>query len=93
MPRTQKTLLCLSLFCTWQLDVSLISTPTQNQPNSYAKEIKDWRTERQNNLMADDGWLTVTGLFFLKEGHNSFGTNANNDIVLPAGPKQAGFFE
>ena len=93
MPRTQRVLLFLSLFCIWQLDVFLISTLSLNQPSGYLTEIKNWRTERQNNLLADDGWLTVTGLFFLKEGHNSFGTNPDNDIVLPAGPKQAGSFE
>lgn len=93
MPRTQRILLFLNLFCIWQLDVFLISTLSQNQPSGYLTEIKNWRTERQNNLLADDGWLTVTGLFFLKEGHNSFGTNPDNDIVLPAGPKQAGSFE
>ena len=69
MPRTQGTLFFLSLFCIWQLDTSLISTPSLSQQSGYFKEIKNWRTERQNNLMADDGWLTVTGLFFLKEGH------------------------
>ena len=93
MSRTQQMLLFLCLFSIWQFNVSLISTPSQNQQSDYVTEIKNWRIERENNLTADDGWLTVTGLFFLKEGHNSFGTNLGNDIVLPVGPRKAGSFK
>ena len=50
---------------------------------------------REERLKADDGWLTVAGLFFLKNGENSFGADPLNDIVLPAGsaPAQLGVFE
>src|SRR5690348_10476269 len=59
----------------------------------YESEIAAWRAERENKLKADDGWLTVAGLFWLKEGRNTFGRAASNDIVLPAGPEHAGAFE
>ena len=59
-------------------------------PNDYAAEIEAWRTEREARLKADDGWLTLTGLFFLNEGDNSFGSSPQNDIELRAGPEQAG---
>ena len=59
-------------------------------PNDYAAEIEAWRTEREARLKADDGWLTLTGLFFLNEGDNSFGSSPQNDIELRAGPERAG---
>ncbi len=59
-------------------------------PRDYAAEIEAWRTEREARLKADDGWLTLTGLFFLNEGDNSFGSSPQNDIELRAGPERAG---
>ena len=32
-----------------------------------------WRSQRVNSLTSDSGWLTLTGLFWLKAGDNSFG--------------------
>jgi len=62
------------------------------QEDSYVAEIEGWRSEREQKLTADDGWLTVTGLFFLREGENTFGADPLSDIVLPSGPPQAGTF-
>ena len=39
---------------------------------SYQDSIAKWRMEREAALKADGGWLTVTGLFWLKEGPNRF---------------------
>ena len=61
--------------------------------DSYLHEVEAWRTEREAKLQARDGWLTVAGLFFLREGKNSFGTGPLNDIVLPEGPEKAGIFQ
>ena len=58
--------------------------------NDYAAEIEAWRTEREARLKADDGWLTLSGLFFLNEGDNSLGSSPQNDIELRAGPVRAG---
>ena len=33
----------------------------------YQQEVDQWRAERQRKLAADDGWLTVVGLDWLKE--------------------------
>jgi uncharacterized protein (DUF1684 family) len=61
----------------------------------YATEIQKWRTDREARLKSDEGWLTVAGLFWLKDGSNRFGADPGNDIVLPAGsaPARAGTFE
>ncbi len=61
-------------------------------PNDYAAEIETWRLDREERLKADDGWLTLTGLFFLHEGENSFGASSDNDIVLRTGSDHAGVF-
>lgn len=63
--------------------------------DAYVAQIEQWRREREKRLAADDGWLTVAGLFWLKEGPNSFGTHPSCDIVLPEGsaPPRAGVFE
>jgi uncharacterized protein len=51
---------------------------------TYQSEIAKWRKQREAELLADDGWLTVTGLFWLHQGANRFGSGAANEIVLPS---------
>jgi uncharacterized protein (DUF1684 family) len=36
----------------------------------YAAELAKWRARKEADLKSDGGWLTVTGLFWLKEGQN-----------------------
>ncbi|HET6372467.1 MAG TPA: DUF1684 domain-containing protein, partial [Candidatus Polarisedimenticolia bacterium] len=59
------------------------------EPIPYEREIAQWREAREARLKADGGWLTVAGLFWLKEGENKFGTDPAGDIVLPAGSAAA----
>jgi uncharacterized protein (DUF1684 family) len=67
----------------------------QAGPQDYRAEIQQWRRHRLAALQADDGWLTVVGLFCLKEGRKTVGAGPTNDIVLPKGsaPAQVGVFE
>jgi len=44
--------------------------------------IDTWRAERVGRLTSDTGWLTLAGLFWLKEGENSFGRASSNALVL-----------
>ena len=60
---------------------------------SYRATIDQWRTDHEAGLKAEDGWLTVSGLFWLKEGMNRAGANQSNEIVLPRGPADLGAFE
>jgi len=60
----------------------------------YREEIEQWRQKREAALRADGGWLTVSGLFWLKEGPNSIGSDASNDILLPeSAPAHLGAIE
>ena len=52
-------------------------------PNIYAKEIAQWQTERLAELKSENGWLTLIGLFWLKEGDNNLGNDPGNEVVLP----------
>lgn len=67
--------------------------PSASQTDAYRTEQEQWRAERQAALLADDGWLTVAALYFLREGDNTFGASPVNDLVLPDGPARAGTFE
>lgn len=59
---------------------------------SYDGAIEQWRDQREARLKADDGWLSVAGLFWLKEGDNTLGSDRANDIVLERGPARMGVF-
>lgn len=67
----------------------------QAGPQTCQSEIEQWRRHRLAALEAEDGWLTVVGLFWLKEGENTVGAGPANDIVLRKGsaPAQVGVFE
>jgi uncharacterized protein (DUF1684 family) len=52
---------------------------------AYEAEIMQWREGRFAGLLAPGGYLTQVGLFWIGEGRWSIGSNADNDIVLPAG--------
>ena len=49
---------------------------------SYQNEIHSWQTERLQKLKAKNGWLNLAGLFWLKEGENSIGSDSANSIVF-----------
>ena len=59
---------------------------------AYRAQVQAWRQDREARLKADGGWLSVAGLFWLKEGPNRFGTDPADDIVLPeaSAPAKAG---
>jgi uncharacterized protein len=61
--------------------------------DSYVAQIHEWQKEQEKELRADTGWLTVSGLFWLHPGNNTFGSGKTNEIVLPAPvPEKAGWF-
>jgi len=53
--------------------------------DDYEATIRQWRENREKRLKADDGWLTVAGLFWLEKGENTMGTDPSSGIVLPEG--------
>ena len=63
--------------------VSALALQGGSPSADYRREIEQWRAERQKKLTADDGWLTVAGLDWLKEGENPIGTDPASQIHLP----------
>ena len=61
---------------------------------NYKKEMEGWHQKRVDRLLGPSGWVNVRGLFWLKEGINSFGSGKENDIVFPEGKiaTKAGYF-
>ena len=60
----------------------------------YVAEVEQWRAKREERLKADGGWLTVSGLSWLKDGPNTFGSAPGNDMVLPSSaPPRAGVID
>jgi uncharacterized protein len=57
-------------------------------------EVLKWRQERLERLRTNErSWFGLAGLFWLKEGRNTFGSHQACDIVLPPqAPKEAGVF-
>jgi uncharacterized protein (DUF1684 family) len=57
---------------------------TAAAPDAEAERVSiaQWRSERLRGLTGDSGWLTLAGLFWLKQGDNSFGRAPTNSLVL-----------
>ena len=61
------------------------------EEESYVRSIEQWRSGRIARLTKPDGWLSLAGLFWLKPGENSVGSDRSSDVVLPApAPARAG---
>src|SRR5512134_84700 len=64
--------------------LAVLTMGAEATQGGYRAEIEKWRQDRETRLKSDTGWLTVSGLFWLKEGNNRFGSDPAGDIVLPA---------
>lgn len=72
-----------------------MEAPPQPKPSpavSYEQELEQWKAKRLASLKSEDGWLSLIGLFWFREGENRFGSDPTNEIVLPEGkaPQRAG---
>ncbi len=71
----------------------LLSLPSANAQTAYVKEMEKWRSDQESDLKKDDGWLTVAGLFWLKDGVNTVGAGPGFDVRLTDNFKQGKFGE
>src|SRR5690606_24944311 len=51
----------------------------------YETEIIEWQQKRNAYQVSEEGWVNLAGLFWLKEGINTFGSGKENDLVFPGG--------
>lgn len=81
----KKFALCLALVL-----VFLGSTFAQSD---YVKGVEKWRNDEESDLRKEDGWLTLAGLFWLKDGPNTVGAGPRFDVRLTDSFKQGEFGE
>jgi len=62
----------------------LISFASFSQGSEYEKEIAAFRKIRIDSLQHENGYLNLSGLFWLKEGENTIGADPKNDFNFPA---------
>ncbi len=60
----------------------------------YENQINEWKEYRIDVLTGPTNWLRLDGIYWLKEGVNSFGSGNEQDLTFPDGtiPKHAGTF-
>lgn len=67
--------------------------PARLPDPAYVAEHEVWQQERLEALKSPNGWLALTGLYWLKPGANTFGSDSSNAIVFPGkAPGQMGVF-
>src|SRR5882672_5481689 len=67
-----------------------VATPNSAPDAGYQQSFDKWKAELVDDLK--ENWLPLAGLFWLKPGENTFGTDNSNSIVFPKGPAKAGVF-
>jgi len=70
------------------------ASSTSASDEALLEDVK-YRKDRIAWMRSERSPLALAGLFWLKPGKNSFGTDQSNDFVLPAGsaPDRVGYFE
>ncbi len=64
--------------------VLAMSACTDTTNPQLEKEVEQWYEARIAELKSDDGFIDLAGLFWLKNGENTFGSDASNYLVFPA---------
>ena len=92
-PATSSGLLALTATC-WLLVAESASYGIGACADVYRQCLADWKADRIAHLKSDEGYLNLAGLFWLREGVNTFGSGADNGLVFPASALQdIGTFE
>ncbi len=63
---------------------ALLAASAFSQDDAWQRELAIWRTQHAADLQKPDGWLSLAGLEWLRQGDNSFGSAPDNKIHLPA---------
>ena len=62
--------------------LSIVALGASSDQSSWQSELTSWREKRAAGLQAPEGWLSLIGLEWLREGDNSFGMDADNRIQI-----------
>jgi len=61
------------------------AAPLKEASQEQIKGWEEWKETRIKNLKAPSGFLNLAGLYWLKQGENTFGSDSSNDIIFPSG--------
>lgn len=62
----------------------------RREQSAFLLEQQAWRDQRRSELIAAEGWTTLTGLHWLDSGSHYVGSDADNGIRLAMGPAHLG---
>jgi hypothetical protein len=71
--------------------VLFAAAPVAAPDAAYVESFEKWKSEQTADLK--ENWLPLAGLFWLKPGPNTFGSDPSNPIVFPKVPAHAGQFD
>jgi uncharacterized protein (DUF1684 family) len=92
MKRRRNPLLVLLIAVPLLAGAGPVDNSSSPSPDTaYLQSYDKWKGELVDDLKQN--WLSLAGLFWLKPGQNSFGSDAGNAIVFPKGPAHAGVVE
>ena len=73
----------LSVFVTILLiSAAAVAADSTQTPADWQKNLLAWHAERAKNLQAPNGWLSLVGLEWLKNGDNTVGNAPENTLKL-----------
>jgi hypothetical protein len=87
MPRPSRLLIAATVLLALGSSPAVRSSaePGQGPPSdAHVRAVTAWRAEHEARLKAADGWLTLVGLHWLREGANSVGGRPTADVPLTA---------
>lgn len=56
---------------------------TEEEKQAYLKEHAEWQQKRIADLKAPDGYVNLAGLYWLKSGMNTLGSETSSQVVFP----------
>ena len=59
------------------------TSPLITDEAAYTESIEEWQHQRLERLKTKNGWLSLSGLYWLEPGENSFGSDSLNKIIFP----------
>ena len=72
--------LAVLLLATWPGSARAADSPSKPDA-AYIQSFEKWKSAETDDLKAN--WLPLVGLFWLKPGVNTFGSDPSNAIVFP----------
>jgi hypothetical protein len=94
LPRLSTAFLLLALGLT-----APMAAPAQTAPSTssradaeagWRKQLDAWRAQREHELSAPDGWLTLVALDWLKGGVNTLGSAPESSVRVASAPDHVG---